>query len=97
MSVCGIQANTCRGLQQAQQSYQLPQQTAQTGGCGPKQCGPSACGPSACGQSSVGQKSNAQGADPAKQLVQMLLALLGQGSGQGVSLGANSGSSSIKF
>lgn len=95
MSVCGIQANACRGLQQAQQaqqSYQLPQQMSQAGGCGPKQCGPSACG-----QSSVGQKSNAQGADPAKQLVQMLLALLGQGSGQGVSLGGNSGASSIKF
>lgn len=92
MSVCGIQANACcRGLQQAQQSYQLPQQAG--GGCGPKQCGQSACG-----QSSVGQTSNVQGADPAKQLMQMLLALLGQGSGQGASLGGNnSGSSSIRF
>lgn len=92
MSVCGIQANACRGLQQAQQSYQLPQQTGQAGGCGPKKCGQSACG-----QSSVGQKSNVQGADPAKQLMQMLLALLSQGSGQGVSLGGNNGSNSIRF
>jgi hypothetical protein len=92
MSVCGIQANSCRGLQQAQQAYQLPQQGGQAGGCAPKQCGQSACG-----QSSVGQKSNAQGADPAKQLLQILLSLLGQGSGQGASLGGNGSSSSIKF